>query len=171
MVRVRLASRPGRILATAALIGCGGGVRPLVAGTDACDFCRMTVSDVRYGAEVVARTGRVYTFDSIECVASWVTSSPLAAGAKGIWVADYSTGTLVRADSARYVRGGSLHSPMGRAITAFAAGVTPVQLAERYGGDVLRWQDVVSYIGALGIPSSSPAPRPQSPATTAPGRP
>ena len=131
----------------------------------------MTVSDVRYGAEVVARTGRVYTFDSVECVASWVTSSPLAAGAQGIWVADYSTGTLVRADSAQYVKGGSLHSPMGRAITAFAPGVTPAQLAERCGGEVLSWQDVVTYISVQGIPGSSPAPRPESPATTPPGRP
>jgi copper chaperone NosL len=168
---VVFAGRLVRAIAVCTLFGCGGGVRPLVAGTDACDFCRMTVSDVRYGAEVVARTGRVYTFDSIECVASWVMSSPLASGAKGVWVADYSTGALVPADSALFVKGGNLHSPMGRDITAFGPGVTSAQLAERFGGVVLRWQDVATYIRAQGLPGASPDAQPQSPATTTPGRP
>ena len=161
----------GGLATAAALLGCGGGVRPLVAGTDACEFCRMTVSDVRYGAEVVARTGRVYTFDSIECAASWVASSALASGAKGVWVADYSTGTLVAADSALYLKGGSLHSPMGREITAFAPAIGRSTLTERYGGDVLSWPDVVTYVRAQGLPGAGApsAPRPQSPATT-PGR-
>ncbi|MEP7344926.1 MAG: nitrous oxide reductase accessory protein NosL, partial [Gemmatimonadaceae bacterium] len=139
---------------------------PLVAGTDACDFCRMTVSDVRFGAEVVARTGRVYTFDSIECVASWVGSSPLASDPKGIWVADYSTGALIPADSALYVRGGTVRSPMGREIAAFAAGVGKKQLAEGFGvgGEVLNWTDVLAYIRTQGLPGT---PRADSAATTA----
>jgi copper chaperone NosL len=155
----------------AAMLGCGDGVRPLVAASDACDFCRMIVSDIRFGAEVVARTGRVYTFDSIECVASWVGSSPLASDAKGIFVADYSTGTLIPADSALYVRGGTVRSPMGREIAAFAAGVGKRQLEDGVGagGEVLSWKEVLTYIHAQGLPGSRGAAPLTSPAPTPTG--
>lgn len=146
----------------AALIACGGGPRPLAAGTDACDFCRMGVADVRYGAEVVARTGRVYTFDAVECAISWLSSSPQAEGARSIWVSDYSTGTLVDATSALFVKGGTLHSPMGRDITAFASTIDSTLLATTYGGEVLRWDDVVAYIRVQGIP--------EGPTSAAPSR-
>lgn len=132
----------------------------------------MTVSDVRYGAEVVARTGRVYTFDSIECVASWIAASPPAArDARGIWVADYATGNLIPADSALYVKGGSLQSPMGRQLTAFAPAVGAAQLTSQYGGDVLRWPDVVTYMRAEGLPNGTAAHPPHSSAATPPGLP
>ena len=167
----RAARLLGSLLTASTLLGCGGGVRALVAGTDACEFCRMTISDVRYGAEVIARTGRVYTFDSIECAASWVASSPRAKDANGVWVADYSTGSLIRADSALFVKGGTLHSPMGRAITAFAAAVGRTPLAERYGGEVLTWGDVVTYVRAQGLPGAPTASRFSSPAATTNGHP
>lgn len=131
----------------------------------------MTVADVRYGAEVVAKTGRVYTFDSIECAASWIASSPRAGAARGIWVADYSTGSLIPADSALYVKGGSLRSPMGREITAFNGTIGKASLAARYAGEVLDWGDVVTYMRAQGIPDAPSGARSQSPATTPSGHP
>lgn len=155
----------GLVASAMLVLGCASGPRPLVAGTDACDYCRMGVADVRYGAEVVARTGRVYVFDAVECAASWVLTSPLAQDAKGIWVADFSTGNLVDARSALFVKGGSLHSPMGRSLTAFAPAVAPAALAKQYGGDVLHWDEVVAYMRAQGIPGGHPASRAPSAAT------
>ncbi|MFN8571020.1 MAG: nitrous oxide reductase accessory protein NosL [Gemmatimonadaceae bacterium] len=136
-----------------------------MAGTDACDFCRMGVADVRYGAEVVAHTGRVYVFDAVECAASWMLTSPLAQQDKGVWVADFSTGNLVDARTALFVKGGTLHSPMGRSITAFAPSLAPAALATRYGGEVLRWDEVVAFIRAQGIPESHPTATSPSAAT------
>lgn len=143
-----------------ALTNCGGGPRALVAGTDSCEYCRMTVSDVRFGAEVVARTGRVHTFDSIECAAAWILSAPQASANRGIWVADYGSGSLIPADSALFVEGGTLRSPMGRGIVAFPASVGAETLAARYGGRILRWIEVTDAIRTRGIPGaiSSPAP-------------
>lgn len=117
----------------------------------------MTVADVRYGAEVVARTGRVYVFDSVECAASWLLSAEQANGARGVWVADFTTGNLVEARHAVFLKGGTLHSPMGRSITAFAPGLDSATLRAKYGGDVLHWDQVVAYIRAQGIPEGHPA--------------
>lgn len=153
---MRVAAWPAvGFIVAAMLAACGGGIRPLVAGTDACEYCRMTVSDVRFGAEAVSRTGRVYTFDSIECAASWLASAPQGGAPRGVWVADYSTGALIPADSALFVKDGSLRSPMGRALAAFDGSIGRAALVERYGGDVIGWTDVVAFMRAQGLPGAA----------------
>jgi len=102
----------------------------------------MAISDVRYGAQVRTGTGRVVTFDAVECLASYIQATP-DGDREGVWVADYLGSGMVAADSALYVLGGSLHSPMGRQLTSFAPGVTRAGLAERYGGRVLTWEEVL----------------------------
>ncbi len=47
---------------------CGSNPEPINYGHDECEFCRMQISDNRYGAELVTDKGKVYKFDSIECL-------------------------------------------------------------------------------------------------------
>lgn len=126
-----------------ALAACQRGPRPLVAGTDACEFCRMTVSDVRFGAELVSRTGRVHTFDAVECLASFHLDAEARDDVRGVFVSDFESGRLLPADSALFLRGGSLRSPMGRSLAAFAPDIGGAAIVQRYGGTVIRWADVL----------------------------
>jgi len=141
--------RPGRAgrfagaLAALALAGCESAPRPLVAGTDACDFCRMTVSDIRFGAELQSGTGKLHTFDAIECLASFYLDAAGRDDVRGAWVTDFEGQRLVPADSALFLEGGSLKSPMGRSIVAFAPGTSPDELERRYGGRALTWSGVL----------------------------
>ncbi|MGB5288980.1 MAG: hypothetical protein WBN42_10875, partial [Ignavibacteriaceae bacterium] len=48
------------------LASCGSKPEPINYGKDECEFCRMQISDNRYGAELVTDKGKVYKFDSIE---------------------------------------------------------------------------------------------------------
>lgn len=126
--------------------GCksGDGPRALVIGEDSCEYCRMAISDVRYGGELRTGTGRLLTFDAVECLASYIAAAGDSATFKGVWVADFQGGGMVAADSARFVSGGTLHSPMGRQLTSFAPTLSPAELTERYGGEVLTWQQVLA---------------------------
>lgn len=133
----------GLSLALTALAACQRGPRPLVAGTDACEFCRMTVSDVRFGAEIVSWTGRVHTFDAVECLASYYLDAEARDDVRGVYVADFETGRLLPADSALFLSGGTLRSPMGRALAAFAPATGEAAIVQRYGGTVVRWDDVL----------------------------
>lgn len=161
-------------LVLALLSSCQRGPRPLVAGTDACEFCRMTVSDVRFGAEIVSRTGRVHTFDAIECLASFHLNAEARDDVRGVYVTDFESGRLLPADSAVFVRGGSLRSPMGRSLAAFAPGTSEAALIQRYGGSVLRWNEVLEETrheqvrpGAEGHAHSGTAPRGTAPGASA----
>ena len=127
-------------------IACAGAPRPLVAGQDACEFCRMAISDSRFGGEIVTATGRLRTFDSIECLASYANAVGDSLSAGSIYVADYATSAMLPATDARFLRGGTLHSPMGRQLTSFAATAVPESLAVAYGGTVMTWDEVRAWV-------------------------
>lgn len=134
------------MLVMVAAVGCkaGGGPRALRVGEDSCEYCKMAISDVRYGGELRTTTGRLLTFDAVECLAGYIATAGDSARFEGIWVADFQGGGMVAVDSARFVSGGSLHSPMGRQLTSFAPTLSPADLTERYGGEVLTWQEVLA---------------------------
>jgi copper chaperone NosL len=35
---------------------------------DQCEYCKMKISDTRFGAELVTRKGKIYKYDSAECL-------------------------------------------------------------------------------------------------------
>jgi copper chaperone NosL len=149
MIRRRLRPRAawGRTLSILLVVlmaaGCSAKPRPLVAGEDACDFCRMVVSDPRFGGQVITQEGRLRTFDSVECLAGFIAAMGAdTASLRGVWVADYATSAMIPAAEAQFLRGGTLHSPMGEGLAAFAATAVATELVSEYGGEVVSWQEV-----------------------------
>lgn len=138
-------------LATVALAlsasACGESIRALVPGEDACRFCRMTIDDVRFGGLVQTARGRIETFDSIECLASFVSTLPATERPRGVWVTNFERpGEWVPAERARYLQNSAVKSPMGRELAAFASSETPEALVSRHGGRALTWSDVTTLV-------------------------
>jgi len=135
------------VLLALSAAACSPGPRDLVAGEDACRYCRMTIDDVRFGALVVTSTGRVETFDAVECLASFVTALPADAPPRGVYVADYNAPSRwVAVRDAQFLRGGRLHSPMGRSLAAFDPSTSVAALRQQYGGEVITWDEVVALV-------------------------
>jgi len=129
--------------------GCGQKAQPIEYGSDECAFCRMTITDSRYGTEIVTRKSRVYKYDSIECMVRAITSErdfPAADAARS-YVTDFDRpGELIDAETASYLRSEELPSPMGMNLTAFARrDAAERQQAER-GGDVFDWAGLREYV-------------------------
>ena len=138
---------------------CGSGPRPLVVGEDTCRFCRMTIDDVRFGALVETARGRIETFDSIECLASFVLSLPAADTPRGIWVTDFEQpGQWLPVTQAQFLRDSRPQSPMGRSYAAFAAGADLAALRARHGGEAVTWEAILSTVRAERVPSSPSSP-------------
>ncbi len=113
--------------------------RAIVAGDDACNYCRMEISDPRFGTQVITSTGKVHVFDSVECLVGYLESIEDMAAPKSVWVADVeSAGTWVRAEDAGYLVDGTLRSPMGR-VVAFASPAAAATARERHGGTTASW--------------------------------
>jgi copper chaperone NosL len=107
--------------ALAVSAACAVGPQAIRFGIDICTGCHMVVSDSRFGAEIVTRTGKTLAFDSIECMKSYLAGMP-AGEAREVWVVDANhPGTLIRSAESRSVSDGVLHPPMGTTYTVLAS--------------------------------------------------
>lgn len=162
-MRVSQLLRTVTLLVTlSAAIGCDSALRSLVAGTDACGYCRMTIDDVRFGALVKTAKGRLETFDSIECAASYVATLAPSLQPQGVWVADFDhPSRWLDAKTARYVQSTQLRSPMGRELAAFPKDSTESALTARFAGRALGWTEVLAMsrtkLGLAPLRQSRPA--------------
>ncbi|MDQ8155659.1 MAG: nitrous oxide reductase accessory protein NosL [Gemmatimonadota bacterium] len=136
-------------LAATALVGflasCApAGPRAIALNEDACTQCRMTIVDARFGGEAITTNGRTMTFDSVECLVNWARTAP-AGTAKNIYVIDLQhPGTFVPAESAGFLRGALINSPMAGGIAAFASQDAAEQQRTMLGGTVVRWSDLLA---------------------------
>ena len=139
------------LLALAASTACGvREPRAIVEGLDSCDYCRMSISDARFGAQVVTGTGKIHTFDSVECVAGFVDALGPGTTLTGVYVTNFADpGEFVRAEHAVYLMDGRIESPMGRRLVAFAPGTDTTKLLHEHGGTVLDWNVVKERLGSL----------------------
>jgi copper chaperone NosL len=98
-------------LATATA-ACGAASHTIAFGLDSCAECRMIVSDRRFGAQLVTKTGKAITFDSIACLRAYLAGHPDAFGET--WVVDAShPGTLLKETQAQLLADSATHPPMG----------------------------------------------------------
>lgn len=146
------------LFATSGVVGCGSGSPAIAWNADACDFCRMTISDRRYAAAATTATGRTVRFDAIECLAGWVIAQPK--GPRAIWVTDAEVpGTLVPVGDARFFRTAAGRSPMGKGFIAVAATGDLQMMAAKYGEGPLTWDQVRVLVASEGVTPTHPAGR------------
>ena len=129
--------------------GCNRDAQPIEYGSDLCVNCKMTISDERYGAEIVTSKGRAYKYDSIECMAMAVQSNEelAEAGIHGLYVTDFmNPGTFTVAGEANYLRSPKLPSPMGMNLTAFASETDADAMQKERGGDLMDWSALVEVV-------------------------
>ncbi len=144
------------MLVAGGLTGCGGGPPQIAWNSDACDFCRMTISERRFAAAAITSTGRTVRFDAIECLAGWVMAQPQ--GPTAIWVTDAERpGTLIPVDNARFFRAVSGHSPMGKGFIAVATTHNLKQMVAKYGEGPLTWDQIRGIVKREGATPAHPA--------------
>jgi len=133
------------LLAAVGLAACApAGPQPIVLGQDACDYCRMTIADARYGGEAITATGRIHKFDGIECLAGYLRTAPPGT-VKAAYVIDLQhPGTFVPAESAGYLKAALIRSPMGKSLVGFTSAQAAEEQRAMLGGRVMTWAEVLA---------------------------
>ena len=109
------------LCAVLALGGCASSVpgpATLDTRNDACAHCRMTVSDARFAAQLVAPGEEPKFFDDIGCLREYLKAAAPAPGSVA-YVASHRTRAWVPARDAFYLRHESIETPMGFHLVAF----------------------------------------------------
>lgn len=137
-------SMAAAVLLPFVLSHCTTGPRPLNYGTDACSFCKMTLMDQHYGAELVTKKGKIYVFDDANCFVMFLKKGEVKPEeAAGHFFADYAhPGTLVEAGKAIFLRSDGLKTPMASGFAAFADQPGLDAVKAQAGGEVLNWKQV-----------------------------
>jgi copper chaperone NosL len=133
------------LLVVFAMTACSTGPQPIRFGQDGCDFCKMTISDKRFGAELVTQKGKVYKFDDMHCIAAFHKSGTVAEkDIARIYMIDFSQpGTLVPARESYFLKSETLHSPMGGNIAAFRSEDSLKKFNQQFPGETLKWEQAI----------------------------
>lgn len=125
------------------LASCGeAGPQPIKLNYDSCDYCRMTISDGKFGAESVTVKGRVYKFDDLVCMTDFA-GEQTSAEIRHFYINDYvQDNILIDATNAWYIRHSQLKSPMAGNTAAFADRKTAERYASELNTEVMSWDEI-----------------------------
>ena len=120
-----------------AISGCAGPAPPVAVDTnsDACHWCRMSISNPRLVAEVLDPGEEPRLFDDIGCAANEIAGERQHPRNRRIFVTDYSTGRWLDAQAAVFERCPAIDTPMSSHLIARATrsadpGCTPIPATE-----------------------------------------
>lgn len=122
------------------LISCGTEPRDIHYGLDTCEYCHMSISDHRYGTEIVTKKGKIYTFDSIECMIDFTKESGVETVSQHV-TSILEPGKLIDASNVFVIKCKAIPSPMGRYLTAFPNKEEAEKIQAEKGGEVLPWKE------------------------------
>ncbi len=112
---------------------------PIKLNIDNCSFCKMSISDGKYGAEVITQKGRVYKFDDIMCMVNYCKeNADTKIGA--YYVNDFAKdNNLIPAQTAFFLSEGTINSPMHGGIIAFSKENNAKEFAVKLNSKPISW--------------------------------
>jgi copper chaperone NosL len=106
------------------LFSCSPSPKPIEYGFDKCDKCKMTISDFKWGAEIVTNKGKIYKFDDVECMAAFYWEAKKTEDDRkfhSFWTVNYlKPGELIDAQKTQYLKSTEFHSPMAFNAASFS---------------------------------------------------
>ena len=134
------------ILLTALIFtACGNsGPEPINYNKDACEFCKMSISENRFAAEIITVKGRVYKFDDLQCLLQYDADNK-EIPVKNYYVSSFlEDGKLIDAATALFIKHESMRSPMGGNIAAFSTQQTAADYASKNQTAITTWKDLAT---------------------------
>lgn len=133
------------IILSVTLASCNAGPEPIKPGVDNCYFCKMTVSDNRFGAELVTTKGKIYKFDDVHCILSYLKTKDVETNnIKDIYLTDFcGEHQLINVNKTSLLKSEVLRSPMGGNIAAFDNKDSLAKIQQRFPGTIANWNELI----------------------------
>lgn len=129
------------------LTSCSSGPQPIKLGEESCAFCKMTISDNKFGAEIITKKGRIYKFDDTHCVLGFMKANTINDNdIQDTYLVNFEEPhNFVSAQNAFLLKSSELRSPMGGNVAAFDE-KTKMETANtniKGEGVVITWDELV----------------------------
>jgi len=130
------------------LLSCGSDPEPINYGKDECEFCRMQISDNRYGSEIITDKGKVFKFDEVGCMIEYsLVKNFIGDANQKFLVTDFAKPeTFIDATVAFFVQNDNFRSPMGSNVMAFDSEISRQKFVAENGGNLLNWVDIIELV-------------------------
>ena len=116
---------------------------PIKLNSDGCDFCKMKIADGKFGAELITTKGRIYKFDDMHCMINYHKEN-LATKIQSFYIHDFNqNNVLISAETAFYVKGGEINSPMRGNIIAVKTEKEAKNIALNYNASLISWSEII----------------------------
>jgi copper chaperone NosL len=145
--KIRALASPSTVLVLLLVMtSCQTNPEPIQYGKDACHHCKMTMVDQKFGAEVVTSKGKIFKFDDVNCLLSFLNEGQV----KKEYIAhcvitDFShPGAFIDVKSARYLKSVQISSPMASNIAAFEQQIDLDSYNEAWHGVELTWDQLTT---------------------------
>lgn len=127
-----------------ALSGCNTSPQPIRIGQDNCDFCKMTISDSRFGAEIVTKKSKLFKFDDEHCIVAFLQAKQVQESQiAGVYFTNFnSPHQLIKAEEAIFLQSPALKSPMNGNIAAFRDEEGFEKAFQEFYGNKTSWEDM-----------------------------
>lgn len=127
------------------LFACNTKPKEILVGKDTCSFCKMTVSDNRFGAELVTSKGKIYVFDDEICLIEFLKQHEEIKKNKNefYFTNFFEDHRLIPVKTAFIVKTKSHRGPMEGNYIAFANKERCDEYIKLNGGELLSWENLV----------------------------
>jgi copper chaperone NosL len=123
------------------LTSCNTGPQAIKFGVDACSFCKMSIADNRFGAEIVTKKGKVFKFDDMHCLLAFRKANTIDKNdIKEIYLLNFDEPhNFIEASKAFLWKSDELHSPMSGNIANFTAETKLKEVVQKFKGEEVTW--------------------------------
>ena len=127
------------------LMSCNSGPQPIKIGTDACAFCKMTIADKNFGAEIITKKGKIYKFDDTHCLVAFRESGDINPDdIKETYLVNFAEPhNFIEASKGFYLKSEEIHSPMGGNIASFDDEAKMEEAAQKLKGEKVTWDQII----------------------------
>jgi copper chaperone NosL len=132
---------PALLFLLSSMSSCTTAPEVIKIGKDNCAFCKMTISDPRFGSEIVTKTGKVFKFDDIKCMEQFLKAADDKGKQNaGIYLVDFcGNHGLIETKKSILLKSIALKCPMNGGIAAFSNIDSFNVVKETYQGEKVSW--------------------------------
>lgn len=128
---------------------CSTKPQPFEAGKDNCHFCKMGITDTRFGGELVTKKGKIYKFDDLICLANFLKAGGEEQNniSQTLTVLFDKPNEFIDVNKASFVVSPEIKSPMA----SNTAGFSNKSVAENFAkgktqSSVINWEQILQKV-------------------------
>lgn len=126
------------------IVSCSTGPQPIKLGADACTFCKMTISDKNFGAEIMTNKGKAYKFDDTHCLLAFMKENTVdPKDIKETYFVNFADPhNFIESANVLLLKSEELHSPMGGNVASFEDKNKLEEVADKVKGEIITWEEL-----------------------------